>query len=84
MTWDNFFLSIWTFGFKKKIVLDHEVQKYLSINILEIFYQNHALILTAENEAKINGKNSKNPSMPLFVEIFQILHPKAYINKLGP
>ena len=56
----------------------------MSINILEIFYQNHALILTAENEAKINGKNSKNPSMPLFVEIFQILHPKAYINKLGP
>ena len=56
----------------------------MSINILEIFYQNHALILTAENEAKINGKNSKNPSMPLFVKIFQILHPKAYINKLGP
>lgn len=66
------------------MVLDHEVQLSLSINILEIFYQNHALILTAENEAKINGKNSKNPSMPLFVEIFQILHPKAYINKLGP
>ena len=66
------------------MVLDHEVQYSLSINILEIFYQNLALILTAENEAKINGKNSKNPSMHLFVKIFQILHPKAYINKIRP
>ena len=84
MTWDNFFLSIWTFGFKKKIVLDHEVQLSLSINILEIFHENFTLILTAENKAKINGEKNRNPSMPLFVEIFQILHPKAYINKLGP
>ena len=64
------------------MVLDHEVQYSLSINILEIFYQNFTLILTAENEPKINGKNSKNPSMPLFVKIFQILHPKAYIDKI--
>ena len=66
------------------MVLDHEVQLSLSINILEIFHENFTLILTAENKAKINGKNSKNPSMPLFVKIFQILHPKAYIDKIRP
>ena len=60
------------------MVLDHEVQLNLSINILEIFHEIFTLILTAENKAKINGKKSKNPSMPLFVKIFQILHPKAY------
>ena len=66
------------------MVLDHEVQLYLSINILEIFHENFTLILTAENKAKINGKKIKNPSMPLFVKIFQILHPKAYIDKIRP
>ena len=66
------------------MVLDHEVQLSLSINILEIFHENFTLILTAENKAKINGEKNRNPSMPLFVKIFQILHPKAYVNKLGP